>query len=56
MRITKILYKKYANIFSFVKLDQADKLAPCLLKVYVTFLGNCRFELEDFDLHKGRYF
>jgi hypothetical protein len=27
-----------------------------LLKIFINFLGNCRFELEEFDLHKGRYF
>ena len=27
-----------------------------LTQIYAQFLGNLRYELEEFDLHKGRYY
>jgi dsRNA-specific ribonuclease len=43
--ISKILRKKYPKIFE-----------GALSKTHVELLGNCRYELEEFELQLGRYY
>ena len=54
MLISKILNKKYSTILSNLLAD--DRIDQVLKTISIVFMANCRYELEDFDLHKGRYF
>jgi hypothetical protein len=51
--ISKILNKKYPNIIKTLLTNDADLV---LQKAYITFIAMARYELEEFDLEKGRYY
>ena len=53
--IYQIILKKYNNLFGKI-IAEPDSHHSILVSGYISFLGNCRHQLEEFEIENGRVY